>query len=323
MARTSNRRALKTTIFIACEGRNTEPTYFERIKEIVEEEGEISIEIYPDETIDNAKSEPLGLIGVAQENLKVYDEAYVVYDCDGYTKHQEAWRKAEKSINGKKVKIIFSNIAFEQWVLLHFECSLNSFSKSQQIIDYLQAKLYYPVYEKKITNDIYTFLKDRTSIAYENAAWLRYLQKEAINEKSLEFVKPYTNVDELVKRLLGDTSIICCGLLGEELSIETQFKIKVEIKEEEELLLIELFNGSDRVLIFNQNNIQQIISIRTINDINNQVHLFNHETVMIEPNEKEVVRLVLDDFSLVNFLYFNERRHLICINLKEEYKERV
>ena len=42
-----------TTIFIACEGKNTEPIYFERIKEEVEECNFLAITIYPDESEGN------------------------------------------------------------------------------------------------------------------------------------------------------------------------------------------------------------------------------------------------------------------------------
>ena len=42
------RRTPPKTIFIACEGTNTEPTYFERIKEEIEEVGEYKLTVYPD-----------------------------------------------------------------------------------------------------------------------------------------------------------------------------------------------------------------------------------------------------------------------------------
>jgi hypothetical protein len=43
----AKKRISPTAIFIACEGRNTEPLYFERIAEQVEDDGLLAITIYP------------------------------------------------------------------------------------------------------------------------------------------------------------------------------------------------------------------------------------------------------------------------------------
>ena len=57
------KRKPKHTIFIACEGTNTEPLYFENIKEIEEDRDDypFSITIYPDRECDvNPKTDALG-----------------------------------------------------------------------------------------------------------------------------------------------------------------------------------------------------------------------------------------------------------------------
>ncbi|MEM7657786.1 MAG: RloB family protein [Bacteroidota bacterium] len=131
------RRTLRyspTTVFIACEGRNTEPAYFQGIKELVEEQGNWAITIYPDKTELSPKTDALGLIREAQSRAEEFDELWVVFDKDGYTKHKAAFELAKKLCFGKRVQLAFSSIAFEHWVLLHFERNQHAFAKSSEVI---------------------------------------------------------------------------------------------------------------------------------------------------------------------------------------------
>lgn len=125
----------------------------------------------------------------------------------GHTDHAEGFQKAAAGANGKKVNIAFSSIAFEHWVLLHFEQNRTAFQKSKDLIEdrFLAAGAgFFPDYVKKKTMDIYPVLEDKTLVAIENAAWLRQqvnTELENADGKIYE-VNPYTNVDELVKLLL-------------------------------------------------------------------------------------------------------------------------
>ncbi len=86
----AKKRISTTTIFIACEGRNTEPLYFESIAEQVEDDGLLAITIYPDKDTPNPKTDALNLIREAQSKGDEFDEVWVVFDKDGYTKHEES-----------------------------------------------------------------------------------------------------------------------------------------------------------------------------------------------------------------------------------------
>src|SRR6186713_2987315 len=163
------KRSLRRTIFIACEGRNTEPIYFEKIAEEIEDRGTFSVTIYP-ERGDNAHvSHALGLVLEARSRIDDFDEVWVVFDRNGYTKHKKAFDLAAEPVNGKRVHIAFSSIAFEHWVLLHFEKSNRAFVKSAAIVQLLHDSGYFPEYEKKAYIDTYSFLKDLTLQAMENA----------------------------------------------------------------------------------------------------------------------------------------------------------
>ena len=80
----AKKRISPTSIFIACEGRNTEPLYFERIAEQVEDDGLLAITIYPDKDTPNPKTDALNLIREAQSKGDEFDEVWVVFDKDGY-----------------------------------------------------------------------------------------------------------------------------------------------------------------------------------------------------------------------------------------------
>jgi len=195
-----------TSIYIICEGRNTEPIYLERIKEEVEDDNYLAISIYPDKNDQYNKSDPIGLINEAIQNKSHFDEIYVVYDKDGYTKHKEAFELLES--HKDKVKLIFSSISFETWILLHFEKCTESFSKSKDILEkkFVGGSKYLPSYEKKGAFDLFPLIKNKTKQALINAAWLRYIERTSIKDKPIYDLNPYTDVDSLIKRLynIGD-----------------------------------------------------------------------------------------------------------------------
>ena len=58
----------------------------------------------------------------------LFDEVWVVFDKDGYTKHEEVFELAKNG--AREVKIAFSSIAFEHWALLHFTKCSTAFPKS-------------------------------------------------------------------------------------------------------------------------------------------------------------------------------------------------
>jgi len=191
------KRKPKHTIFIACEGTNTEPLYFENIKEIEEDRDDypFSITIYPDRECDvNPKTDALGLVKVAIDAKSEYNEVWVVFDKDGYTKHKEAFELARNN----EVNIAFSSISFETWILFHFERNQTQFLKSANIInDKFVNNNYIVDYNKTGEFNVYPYVSDLINKAYQNAAWIRKIN---VSENIFDN-NPYTDVDLLVKRL--------------------------------------------------------------------------------------------------------------------------
>jgi hypothetical protein len=234
------KRKTKYNLLLVCEGENTEPNYFQRIKEQVLSENiwteGVAITISPKPNLDDADSivpqkskhktkrkqrtlltvENEGIVAIekqyaavpvryvreAQQGLEdnTFDEVWAVFDKDGHPKQQEAYQLAGKEIEGKRVNIAFSSISFEHWILLHFERNKTAFVKSKNVIEHLEKRNFLKQYSKKTTANFYKQIENKTHFAIKNAAWLRHQQKN--NTLPIWEQNPYTDIDFLVKRLL-------------------------------------------------------------------------------------------------------------------------
>ncbi len=190
---------------------------------------------------EDIKAVPLRYVVQAQlieQKQQIYEELWAVFDKNGHTHHEEAFQKAKEKINNKIVNIGFSSRSFEQWILLHFEksnftfqqtecgerpkngkkrkgkksfnCGKNEHEKDCNgkncLVGYIRINTPLKNYAKsnnqidlKKMMDI--LLEKKTlKTAFSNAEWLRerYENKGKIYE-----LNPYTNVDVLVKKLLG------------------------------------------------------------------------------------------------------------------------
>jgi hypothetical protein len=223
--RKSRHLPLKKNIYIVCEGTNTERIYFEEIGQQDDVHEKYDIKVYPSKEHqrkaskkegESIKTDAVSLVEEAKKEIKNYDEVWAVFDKDGYTKHEKAFSDAQKH----GIKLGFSSIAFEHWILLHYEQNRTAFDKSQNVIDYLEQAGYFTGYSKKADISIYPILKNLTQTAIENAAWLRIeMAKDlAAGDNKIYELNPYTTVDELVMKLL-DFNPVTYGYIKETLRI--------------------------------------------------------------------------------------------------------
>ena len=249
------------TVFIFCEGTGTEPNYFGSIKDlIIEKKLNVKITISPlpkneeaanfnlrpnakkrelkkvseekekelkkYEIADEYKAQPVRYVRGAQMRLEdgAYDEVWAVFDKNGHTKHKEAFDLAKVEINGKRVNIAFSSIAFEYWIILHFNQTRIAFLKSQcregdDILDcgynihprdckgsscicgFIKVHGLLPDYTKGMHN-LFHILQPNLQTAIDNAAWLRNNLPAADIGKQVYDLNPYVNIDHLVFSLL-------------------------------------------------------------------------------------------------------------------------
>lgn len=282
------KRKTNTSIFIACEGSKTEPIYFEAINEDIEDEGDIVVTIYPDQNVENPKTDAIGLVEEAQSRMDDFDEVWVVIDKDGYTQHKEAFELAATPIDGKIVNIAFSSISFEHWILLHFEKNSNAFTKSADVIQYLIDNNFFTAYQKNI--NIYSSLKNKTETAIENAAWLRRQQESTltVNGNLIFNINPITNVDKLVKRLFGNNTELSVREL-DNLYYKLSGKFQFQVTKNETTFGITLTNEGSTSLIFNSQNISNYF--RLTDEQENQIEVSISNNVLITPNERKTFNI--------------------------------
>lgn len=268
----AKRRFSPKSIFIACEGKNTEPLYFEKIKEIKECDDfyPFSLKVYPDRNEDKPKSDAIGLINEAIERINEFDELWVVFDKDGYSKHKEAFELAKA--NG--INVCFSSISFETWVLLHFELNRNSFEKSANIIKdkFINNEKYFENYSKSGDLSIFPYLEDKTINALINSSILKNFNKVHRNQIDIFDLNPYSDVDVLVKKILEIDIYFESCYLSQEI-VYNNISIK--------------FINDNNNIVFNLKNSNNALVLNEFNffiendDVSNQIFLKN---IMIEPN---------------------------------------
>jgi hypothetical protein len=191
-----NSRQYKKRLFIVCEGKKTEPNYF---KQLIAQYNFRGKPVYV-RVIDTIKNTPKELVDEAKKLIEIdEDEAWAVFDKNGYTKHHEVFGKAKAG--KKKINIAFSSISFEFWLLLHFEYTTRPFYRAEELITYLKQKGYFSEYNKA-DKDIFSPVRDKVPTAIKNAKKVRTFQIDANNFDTKAYqMNPYTNVDELLEAI--------------------------------------------------------------------------------------------------------------------------
>lgn len=126
MARKSDRLTARNTFYIITNGEQTECNYFRLLK--------AKHSIY-DVKVLFQNDDPIGLVNHALNYIREANQVWCVFDID-YTHDDGRLRPALKKAEENNIKIAYSNIAFEVWLISHYE----KCSKSLQI-NQLQGEL--------------------------------------------------------------------------------------------------------------------------------------------------------------------------------------
>jgi RloB-like protein len=310
MSRQTKRKPkqLKQSIYIVCEGTNTERIYFEEIAQQDDVFEKYAIKVYPSEEDqrkaskkegESIKTDAVNLVKLAKQEINNYDEVWAVFDKDGYTKNEQAFSEAKKH----GVNLAFSSIAFEHWILLHYEQNRTDFPKSQNVIDYLEKAGYFTGYSKKADISIYARLKDLTKTAIENSAWLRMEMAKnlAAGDDKIYEVNPYTTVDDLVRKLL-DFNPVTYGYITETLRI-SDFSITVnEVQRDGGITLsVTIFNH--RNIRYSVNNLCDHFYLK--DEDQNTFPLVIDNPIIIEPSSTQDIALEFEIFSATGTLRFH------------------
>jgi len=136
-------RKVGKVLHIYCEGEKTEPIYINKYieREFAGQKGRKVIRVEP-----TKKNTPVQLVDVAVAHKKRHDcpegdEFWVVYDRERIAKYpHELHANARNKANVNGVKIAFSNICFELWLLLHLTKSSAAYADCDDLLANSQFK---------------------------------------------------------------------------------------------------------------------------------------------------------------------------------------
>ncbi len=187
--RVRGNREPKKKILILCDAEKTEPLYFEGFRTALRWSNVIIT--IPRNCFGKDLSK---LIKTAKENVKNYDQIWCVFDRDDVPAEnfKLPFQLSEKQ--KKKIKIAYSNEAFELWYLLHFNYYNTGISR-QQYIDKLSTLLGYKYL--KDSKEMYAKLLDKQQTAIANAENLLATYSNLNPEQD----NPSTTVHLLVEEL--------------------------------------------------------------------------------------------------------------------------
>lgn len=123
LTRVVGERPERMRFLIVCEGKKTEPNYFEWLKTIWKVQGEVKTNTsagFSLKIIDGQKA-PKNVVERAIREKKKnnsYDQVWAVFDCDDFG--DDNLKTAFELAKANDIKIAFSNPCFEIWFLLHF-----------------------------------------------------------------------------------------------------------------------------------------------------------------------------------------------------------
>lgn len=188
-------RKIEQRLFIICEGMKdkSESVYLKSfIKNCRFAGTKVDVRV-----IDTRKNTGRELVKEAKKSREFpHDIVWVVYDKDGYTKHPETFEMARQG----NVRIAFSSISFEYWILLHYEYTSRPFSKSEDVIKYLRDKNYIDYAKGSI--GIYSETRSFIPTAKSNAKRIQKYQVEGNPRGTPKYdFNPYTNFNELLEEI--------------------------------------------------------------------------------------------------------------------------
>lgn len=159
-------------MLIVCEGKETEPNYFDQLKRAEPTRRNFSI------TVKRGKGgsrQQIAQFAVERkENTDTtFDEIWCVIDTEG-PDSVEPMRQALELLRANEIMPALSNPAFEVWVLAHFEKTGRVFLNSGQVEEKVNShwiKAFSAPYDKA-DKSIYRRLSSLTDHAIANAKWV-------------------------------------------------------------------------------------------------------------------------------------------------------
>lgn len=160
-----NKRELKQRFLIVCEGEATEPNYFRSFR-VPKEVAEIDVHGLGYNTVSLVRE------AMRLRDRGDYDQVWCVFDRDSFSVGD--FNNAISLAKRNRIKIAYSNEAFELWYVLHFDF-LNTGIRRHQYVDILERRMG-SKYQKN-SRDMYDLLQSRQVTALNHATRLLKMYK--------------------------------------------------------------------------------------------------------------------------------------------------
>jgi hypothetical protein len=189
-------------ILIVCEGKVTEPLYFEGLRT---HQRLTTVEV----EIEGKGEAPISVVdhAIVSRNIRIkeirnhttrrpnYDEVWCVFDVENLNDNPSFTQAIDKA-NQNHLHLAISNPCFEYWYLLHFVYTSRPYRDASELISDLHIQ--FPEYEKN--KNIFPTLVDNTKIAIRRA---HRVLTSGQADRGGRYPNPSTDVYLLVQKLMN------------------------------------------------------------------------------------------------------------------------
>lgn len=200
-----SKRQAPANYLIVCEGKKTEPNYFNGLKKQINENYGNKVDVLiPKIEIKGTGKNTTDLVKYTQKSVnyanKVYGQVWVVFDKDDYSDEQ-----FESAILNCDYNVCWSNPNFELWLLSHFKKVSKYISKENVLYELNKEfqKNGLGNYSKNDTNIFEKVTKDgKLHTAIENCKHMETINPNGHASEKNPMTKVYKIVDELQEYLI-------------------------------------------------------------------------------------------------------------------------
>jgi len=202
--RLKSKRQAPANYLIVCEGKKTEPNYFNGLKRKINEKYGNKVDVLiPNIDVKGIGMNTTSLVKYTQKTInhanKVYGQVWVVFDKDDYNDEQ-----FDLAINNCNYNVAWSNPNFEIWLLAHFR-KINRYISKDEVLQELDKAFRrngLGSYSKNDTNIFDKVTSDgKLDTAIKNCECMEKINKDGQASQRNPMTKVYKIVDGLKEYL--------------------------------------------------------------------------------------------------------------------------
>ena len=202
--RLKSKRQAPANYLIVCEGKKTEPNYFNGLKRKINEKYGNKVDVLiPNIDVKGTGMNTTSLVKYTQKTVnhanKVYGQVWVIFDKDDYNDEQ-----FNSAIDNCNYNVAWSNPNFELWLLAHFK-KVNRYVSKDDVVQELSKEFQKKGLGDYNKNDTNIFDKvtseGKLHTAIRNCEYMEKLNKDGQASQRNPMTKVYKIVDGLKEYL--------------------------------------------------------------------------------------------------------------------------